>query len=263
MARKPRPTDDELNNLPYENFVLWFLEYNSAIIAKHISRRLIPNRYDPADVKAYMGERMLDILHKRKKKNKAIQNPRIYFGKLIDFWCIEYQRMHGYIYGMPKRPRNVAAEEDIAQYGFVYLDTDKSMKSLNGFHESPELAFIDVNLSQGDNSYYQEAGYQFKGIDPGTPSVFWNKLMTNILPEDRQVLECMFAMNMSIPDVSKHLGIAISTAYTRRDRGLSTLSGLIVNSNINVEQASWRTLNDISQLKSSSVDITELLSGEF
>lgn len=262
MARKARPTDEVLNELPHEEFVIWFLEYNNAIISKYIIKRLIPNRYDPSDVKAYMGERMLDILHKRKAKGRAIKNPRIYFGKLIDFWCIEYQRMHGYIYGMPKRPRNVAAEEEISKYGFVYLNTPDSVKTAEGFYQSPQLAFIDLSLTPGDNTYYQEAGYQFKGGDPGVSSAFWNKLMSTVLPEDKQVLECLFVMNLSIPDTSKHLGIAISTAYTRRDRGLATISGLVTNSNIDTDQASWKTLNDISQIRSSSVDITELLSGD-
>ena len=254
--KKPRPTDEELLKLSHEDFVVWFLEYNNAIIARYISRRLIPNRYEPADVKAYMSERMLDILEKRLAKGKAIKNPRIYFGKLIDFWCIEYQRMHGYIYAMPKRPRNVKAEADISQYGFVYLDTD-SIKNDNvdGFGQSPQLSYIDSNITQDQN--YEQRGYQIKGIDPSEDTEFWSNIMGMILPEDRPVLTCLYKMNMSIPETSRHLGIAVSTAYSRRDRGLLAISG-VVTSVANPDNPSWKVLNELSEVQTGNLDISEI-----
>lgn len=259
MKRK-RPTDEELIKYSHEDFIVWFMDYNAAIINRYITKRLIPNRYEPSDIKAYMAERMLDILNKRKAKGKAIENPRIYFGKLIDFWCIEYQRMHGYCYSMPKRPRCVEAEQEISKHGFVYLDTTSEGSSENansyGFNEQPALSYVDRNLTTQE-TVYELRGYQVKGGDPGESSKSWNTLMTMVLPEDRPVVECLFKMDMSVPEASKYLGIAVSTAYSRRDRAMLTISGHL-SSSLDLDQSNWKILTEITKLQPSSVDITEL-----
>lgn len=262
--KRERPSDEELTKLSHEDFIVWFLDYNAAIINRYIMRRLIPNRYEPNDIKAYMAERMLDILQKRKAKNKAIKNPRIYFGKLIDFWCIEYQRMHGYCYSMPKRPRCVEAEQEISKYGFVYLDTPNdggsdSNISAYGFSEQPQLSYIDKDLTADEQSFGLK-GYNVRGGDPGESSKSWHNLMLMVLPEDRLVMECLFKMNMSVPETSKHLGIAVSTAYARRDRAMLTISGHL-GSSVDLDQSNWKILDDINHLNTSSMDITELFNG--
>jgi hypothetical protein len=243
MAKKPRPTDEELMAMDHKDFVVWFIEYNSAIINKYVTKRLIPNRYSKEDVKSYMSERMLDILAKRAAKGKAIKNPRIYFAKLIDFWCIEYQRMHGYIYGMPKRPRNLEAEAEISKYGFVYLDTKQTSKNTQGFEESPQLAYVNEETTLEGN--YEELGYQIKGEDPGLDSSAWTVLMNMIQPEDQAVMNCLYKMNMSIPEASRHLGIAVSTAYARKERALIAISGLVVTRKSS-KQKSWKVINKLS-----------------
>lgn len=258
MVKRVKPSDEELNKLSHEEFVVWFMEWNKQIIDRYITRRLIKNRYDPTDIRAYMAERMLDILGKRLEKGRPIKNPRTYFGKLIDFWCIEYQRMHGYIYGMPKRPRNVEAEEEIAKHGFVYLETASTSKNTNGFEESPQLAYVDINLYSASNpETYTLMGYGVKGQDPDQASKPWESMMAMVLPEDRPVLYCLFKMNMSIPEASRHLNIAVCTAYNRRDRALSSISGHLV-SGLNVDQKSWRVLDDVMSLKPSTTDISDL-----
>lgn len=258
MAKKPRPTDEELNKLSHEDFVVWFMDYNDSVINRYIFKRLIPNRYEAGDIKSYMAERILDIMNKRKEKSRPIANPRTYFGRLIDYWCIEYQRMHGYIYGMPKRPRCVEAEADISKYGFVYLDSNSNESSGSeafGFNEAKQLAYVDKNTIMGPDT--RNLGYDIKGDDPGQQSEVWQKLMLMVMPEDRPVMTCLFIMNMSIPESAEYLKIPISAAYKRRDHGLSTISGTIA-SFVDLDEPSWRVLNNINNLEPSSVDITEL-----
>lgn len=254
MAKK-RPTDEELNKLTPHEFALWFMDYNSAIIARYVQRRLIPNRYEPSDVRAYMTERIIDILEKREAKGKPIANPRTYFGRLIDFWCIEYQRMHGYIFGMPKRPRNAIAEEEISKYGFIYIDSGDESKE-NNFSQNKELSYVDDSLSVGAEQFGL-MGYQVKGVSEIESGKAWDSMMKMVLPEDRDLLNCLFKMNMSIPEASKHLNIAICTAYTRRDRAFSAISGHLF-SGVDLNQNNWKILQEVSCIESVTTDITKL-----
>lgn len=252
---KPRPTDEELYNMPYQDFAVWFLEYNKVIINRYIQRRLIPNRYEPSDIRAYMAERIIDILEKRSAKGKPIANPRTYFGRLIDFWCIEYQRMHGYIFGMPKRPRNALAEEEISKYGFVYFETDEASKESN-YNQNPELSYVDANIT-ANHEHFGLMGYQKKGDDPGEVTAAWDSMMNMVLPEDRDILHCLFRMGMSIPEAGKYLGIAVCTAYARRDRAFCTISGYLM-SGVDLNQETWKILDETKDIKSSSSDISSL-----
>ena len=70
-------------------------------------------------------------------------------------------------------------------------------------------------------------------------------------------MECLFRMDMSVPETSKHLGIAVSTAYARRDRAILTISGHLASS-VDLDQDSWKILNEVGTLNTTSVDITEL-----
>ena len=239
----------ESDNITHEEFVVWFMNENKSLINRYIRKRLIPNRYSSSDVKSYIIERILDILKKRKAKDKSIEDPRLYFKKLLDFYCIEYQRMHGYIYAMPKRPRCPEAEEEISQYGFVYLQSDDSL-SLDNI---PQLGYIDGAIDE-NNTFTDN--YQIKGVDPGKNSATWDKLMLMALPEDRKVLSCIFTRNMSVPEVSKHLGIAISTAYSRKERGIRTISGTL-SSFVNLDKESWEILNNVEYLEDEVISITQ------
>jgi hypothetical protein len=249
-------TDEEVDNLDDQDFVVWFLEENKSLIRRYVTKRLIPNRYAPSDVRAYIAERILDILSKRRAKAQAIREPRLYFKKLIDFYCIEYQRMHGYIYGMPKRPRCPEAEAEISQYGFIYFPTDEE----NSVESLPQLGYIDARLDNTES--YQTAEYQIHGVESDIESTVWLKLMTMVLPEDQKVLSCIFRRNMSVPEVSKHLRIAISTAYARKERGLKAISGTLT-SFIDLDQERWRVINEIHEVEPARVDIKQFYNNIF
>ena len=242
-------SSEDPDDMSYEDFVVWFMEENKKLIARYVYRRLIPNRYAPSDVRAYFIERVLDILKKRKEKGRPIREPKLYFKKLIDFYCIEYQRMHGYIYGMPKRPRCPQAEEEISQYGFIYFPTDEDSTTDN----IPQLGYIDASL--GDTQLYGES-FQIKRTEPDQETEVWRNLMSMVLPEDKRVLSCIFRRNMSVPEVSRHLNIAISTAYARRERGLRCISGTL-SSFVDLDQDNWRIIQDIDILEDEDVSIDQ------
>jgi hypothetical protein len=234
----------------HEDFVVWFLEENKRLIYRHARRRLIPNRYSVSDIESYIAERILDILKKRVAKGKPIEDPRLYFKKLIDFYCIEYQRMHGYIYSMPKRPRCPEAEKEISKYGFIYLESGDNCSAEN----APQLGYLDGAL--GDDDMKLHYSYQVKGGEPAELSETWEKLMCMALPEDREVLSCIFTRNMSVPEVSRHLGIAISTAYTRKERGIRAISGTL-SSYIDLDKENWAILDNVEKLEDNDISISQ------
>ena len=242
--------DSSHQSMSHEEFVLWFLEENKRLINRHASRRLIPNRYSLSDIRSYIAERILDILQKRLAKGNPIEDPRLYFKKLIDFYCIEYQRMHGYIYSMPKRPRCPEAEKEISKYGFVYLENGDNCPAEN----APQLGYLDGSL--GDEEMTLHYNYQIKGVSPDKPSEAWEKLMCMALPEDREVLSCIFTRNMSVPEVSKYLGIAISTAYTRKERGIRAISGTLATY-VDLDDENWEILDNIKDLEEEDVSISQ------
>jgi hypothetical protein len=249
-GRKPKVDDEAPEN--YHEFVVWFLQKNNAIINNYCRRRLIPNRYTIEDMRAYMQERMLDILHKRAAKNKAIEEPKVYFRKLIDFWCIEYQRMYGYVYSLPKRPRCPDAEEEIGQYGFHYFVSDSAdSESSSSMDSIPQLGYIDTNLTITNFDH----DYKEIGQNPDEFSQAWNSLMKMAIPEDRDVLTCIFRYNLTVSQVSKHLEIAISTAYQRRDRGIRAISGTLA-SFVDLDNDMHQVLDDVSELSDDKIDIT-------
>jgi len=236
--------------MPHDDFVLWFLEENKAMINRYAKKRLIPNRYSVSDIRSYITERILDILQKRDAKGRPIEDPRLYFKKLIDFYCIEYQRMHGYIYSMPKRPRCPEAEKEISQYGFVYLENGEGSPMEN----APQLGYLDSSL--GDGELNLQHRYQVKGESPGSLSEAWERLMSMALPEDREVLSCIFTRDMSVPEVSKHLGIAISTAYTRKERGIRAISGTLATY-VDLDTKSWEILGSVNGLDEKDISINQ------
>jgi hypothetical protein len=251
-----KPSNKQSKEAPedFSQFVVWFMDKNKGVILRHIRRRLIPNRYSVEDVQAYMKERMLDILQKRLAKGNPIEEPKIYFRKLIDFWCVEYQRMHGFCYGLPKRPRCPEAEEEISQYGFVYLPHDQSENGDGNTYSTDrisQLGYIDSSNTDPD-SYEDE--YKVVGQEPDEHTEAWASLMDMALPEDREILICIFRYNLTVPQVSKELGIAVSTAYQRRDRGLRAISGTLA-SFIDLDQDSWRILNETAELPKEDIDI--------
>ena len=239
--------EGEPHRTQHKEFVEWFMKKYNTGISSCIRRRLIPNRYSVSDVKAYITERILDILKKRQAKGKPIEDPKLYFRSLISFYCVEFQRMHGYIYCLPKRPRDIPAEQEISQYGFVYFNT----KTTGSSDDVSQLGYIDASLGTEE-----DPEFTVKGLDPSIANKSWDQLMLMVLPEDKAVLECLFIRNLSIPEASKELGIATSTAYQRRDRGLSCLSGCLATY-VDLDQESWEILKDVTKLPEDVIDIKQ------
>jgi hypothetical protein len=239
----------DTDNMSHNEFVVWFMHKHKAAINRYVTKRLIKNRYARSDVRAYIQERILDILQKRKAKGNPIEDPKLYFRKLLDYYCIEFQRMYGYIYCMPKRPRCAEAEEEIAQYGFVYLYTDDS----NSMDSIKQLGYLDSEIT---NVACNEE-YSIKGLDPDVDSTSWEKIMLMALPEQQEVLKCIFKYNMSVPEAARHLDISVSAAYQRKDRGLQAISGTLATF-VDLDDDSWRILNNVNELKDDKIDITNL-----
>jgi hypothetical protein len=228
------------NSLPkeapedYGAFVVWFLEKNKGRINKYAYRRCIPNRYSIDDVKSYITEMILRTLKRRAAVGRPIEDPKLYFSKLIDYYCVEFQRMHGYIYGLPKRPRAPEAEQEIGKHGFNYLEP------------TTDIGYIDESV--GDSNDLYSTNYIEKGSEPDGLSNDWEKLTSFALPEDRALLVCLYDQNMSIPEASRHLGIAISTAYQRVSRGMRAISGAVA-AHTDTQGASERIFRDISDIE--------------
>ena len=176
--------------------------------------------------------------------------------------------MHGYCYGMPKRPRCPEAEQEIAQYGFVYLYGDG-----DGWDGHSVLGYIDATVDDPCDAKFRIGGnstigsvedlgtlptsaYHVRGLDPDVHSVAWMKIMKMALPEDREVLTCLFRRNMSVPEASRHLDIAISTAYARKERGLKAISGTL-SQYIDLDKPNWEVLAEVTGLDWKTIDISQ------
>ena len=227
-----------------KEFSEWFVKEYAAQLYRTISRRLIPNRYSIDDVKHYMVERILDIMQKREKKGNPIKEPKIYFRKLIPYWCVEFQRMHGFIYGLPKRPRCPEAEAEISKHGFVYLksETDNFDGAANiSCEHIIKTSYIDGDITEPILYYHN---YKVTGGDPDAVSEVWYKLVSALKKEEAGIIACLYRYNLTVPQAAKKLGIAVSTAYQRKERALNTLSGYII-ANAKLHEASWQTFEEL------------------
>lgn len=192
-----------------------------------------------------MIERILDIMQKRMRKGNPIKEPKIYFRKLIPYWCVEFQRMHGFIYGLPKRPRCPEAEKEISTHGFVYLrsesDTYEGGNPVSCEH-TIKTSYIDGNTTEPILYYHN---YKVTGGEPDAVSEVWEKLVGSLKKEEASIIACLYRYNLTVPQAAKFLGIAVSTAYQRKERALNALSGYIV-SQTELQDASWKTFSGLN-----------------
>lgn len=176
-------------------------------LIRNIARRYrIPNRYSVEDIESYIAERVNTILTARQGSDKPILSREKYFLNCLTFYCIEYQRLNGFVFGLPKRPRNNAIEDELEAKGrgFQYLnDTMVNDSSL-----------VDLNESASD---------------PGTDTNLWVTLTGCLYPSDASIIECIHKMNMTLKETSLHLGVAQSTCLTRRDRAYKMIFGAFSN----------------------------------
>ena len=204
-------------------FVETFMQKHKLLIASVGRKYLIPNRYNLDDIKQYISEKITHILRNRSNTGEPIKNPENYFKSCLDYYCIEYQRMNGFVFHLPKRPRKNSVEEEaqIRSYGFKYLD-DITIEESNSLHVeyNKELETLDVEY----NSEYSET---------------WDAIVSILLPEEVHVLECIYMKNMTWNETSKYLGVAQSTCWFRKNRAMnkiyetcSTMTGSAVGYNL-------------------------------
>lgn len=207
---------EEHENLTITEFVEFFLNKHRSLIRNVARRYRIPNRYSVEDIESYICERINTILVSRQGSQNPILNREKYFLNCLTFYCIEYQRLNGFIFCLPKRPRTNAVEDELEakSRGFQYLnDTMLDDSSL-----------IDSNKDP---------------VDPGLDSNIWVALTGCLYYSDASIVECIHKMNMTLKETSAHLGVAQSTCLTRRDRAyrmifdaFSNLSGDSIHASV-------------------------------
>lgn len=187
-------------NTKVNEFVVMFMTKYNSLISSLGRKYLIPNRYTIDDVKQYISERIIQILTNRLSVvENQIEDPEKYFKSCLDFYCIEYQRMHGYIFELPKRPRKNCEldEQHIRSYGFKYLD-DMSTEEYNSllFEDKAEEEVI---------------------------SPVWVKLMSLLSKEEADVIDCIFNKNLTWLETSRFLSVPQSTCWIRKDRAIEKI----------------------------------------
>jgi hypothetical protein len=181
-------------------FVSMFMEKYNSLINSLGRKYLIPNRYTIDDIKQYISERIIQILTARlTAKDNQIEDPEKYFKSCLDFYCIEYQRMHGYIFELPKRPRKNCEldEQYIRKFGFKYLG-DMTTEEYN-------------SLLFEDNTY------------DDTQSPVWAALLSVLTRDEAQVIDCIFNRKLTWLETSKELNVPQSTCWIRKDRAIEKI----------------------------------------
>jgi hypothetical protein len=182
-----------------EFVVIFMTKYNS-LIGSLGRKYLIPNRYTIDDIKQYISERIIQILSNRLASDKnQIEDPEKYFKSCLDFYCIEYQRMHGYIFELPKRPRKNCEldEQHIRSYGFKYLD--------------------DISTEEYNSLIFEDK------VDGPKVNPVWAKLLSFLSKEEADVIDCIFNKNLTWLETSRFLGVPQSTCWLRKDRAIEKI----------------------------------------
>lgn len=183
-----------------ETFVTDFMKKYSSLIGSVGRRYLIPNRYTVEDIKQYVAERIIQILTNRlSTPENQIEDPEKYFKSCISYYCIEYQRMHGYIFDLPKRPRKNHEEDETyaRSFGFKYLG---------------DITIAEYNSLTTEDEEYEEP-----------ENLVWNTIMAILSKEEAAVLDCIFRKNMTWLETSKHLTVPQSTCWIRKDRAITKI----------------------------------------
>lgn len=194
---------DQSINIP--DFVLMFMTKYNSLIGRIGSKYLIPNRYNIDDIKQYISERIIHILSNRSENaaDNDIKNPEKYFKSCINFYCIEYQRMHGYIFELPKRPRKNCEEDEkyIRSFGFKYL----------GDMNTDEYNSLIIFEEEGNPSVKEEV------------STVWKTLLSILTKEEADVLDCIFNKRLTWLETSEYLGVHQSTCWFRKNRAIEKI----------------------------------------
>ena len=190
-----------------QKFVEYFMSKYNLLIIRIGRRYMIPNRYDIEDIKQYISERIMSIyLNRLDNATNLIEDPEKYFRSCIQFYCTEFQRMHGYIFDLPKRPRKncVEDEKDAKAWGFKYLG-DLTIDEYNSVYQNG----IDKDLSETTQ-------------EP-TTSQTWDALTGLLNKSEADVIECIFLRKMTWAETSEHLDVAQSTCWFRKNRAVEKI----------------------------------------
>jgi len=187
-------------------FVIEFLDKHGSLIAKVGRKYLIPNRYTIDDIKQYISERIIKILGTRLAENtNPIENPEKYFKSCLDFYCIEFQRMHGYIFDLPKRPRKNCVEDEKAAkaWGFKYLG-DITIEEYNSLYEYT----VDNSIAQAEAKL---------------TSNVWDVLTGVLTSAEADVISCIYYRKMTWNETSEYLKVAQSTCWFRKNKHMRSI----------------------------------------
>lgn len=194
-------------------FVVMFMSKHGSLITSIARKYLIPNRYTTEDIKQYVAERIIKIMTARLADGtNPIENPEKYFKSCIEFYCIEYQRMHGFIFDLPKRPRKNCEEDELAAkgWGFKYLG-DITIDEYNSICEYT----LDKDLTESQT------------LPTETPS--WGALTGCLTSAEADVMDCIYRRKMTWNETSEHLQVAQSTCWFRKNRAVKKISELFEN----------------------------------
>lgn len=190
-----------------KKFIERFMQDNISYINSVVKRYQIPNRYSIDDIKGYIIERILHILESRSSKGTEDQilDKDKYFRRCIEYYCVEYQRMHGYIFCLPKRPRkNCELDEmDAKSKGFKYL--------------------YDITSKEEASLLFSEPKFENKVDDEKNFTSVWNSLTGILTENESKVIECVYSRGMTWSQTAQHLGVPQSTCWFRKKKALNAI----------------------------------------
>lgn len=193
-----------------QEFAEFFMEKYAALIANVGRKYMIPNRYSIEDIKQYIAERVIKILTSRQDAVNKIENPEKYFKSCIEFYCIEFQRMHGFVFDLPKRPRkNCEEDEKTARgFGFKYLK-DMTIDESNSLYDLT----LDRNLTEN--------------ILQGPETKVWSILTGCLSDDEANVIGCIYMRGLTWAEASDFLDVPQSTCWFRKNRAIKKIFDMV------------------------------------
>jgi len=218
----------EFDDLDNPEFVAEFIKKYRPLICGLGRRYIIPNRYTIEDLIQYISERMLTILRSKltKHEDEQIKNRERYFSGCLRYYFIEYQRMHGFPFSLPKRPRKNAIEDE--QY----------IKSKEFYYLSPSM------LDDPSLVYVEPAPKDEVDSLSGTTDV-WCVITGSLDHNDAKVVDCIFRRGMTFSETAMYLDVPQSTCVNRRDRAFKTIFRLFDKMEGEVHENIKRTIRGI------------------
>lgn len=184
--------DDLEKQNQIEEFLEEFQAKHSKLLKLVAAKYVIPNRYSVEDIVHHFLIKIMEILKERIDSNNPIENWEKYFKSCLDFYGIEFQRMHGFIFGLPKRPRRpyVNQENEAKQRKFKYWDS---------------MTEDELN---SDQFVYEEVDPPYDGS-----TEIWENLMSILDESDRVILECIYIRGLTWAQTAEFVQRPQSTCW--------------------------------------------------